>query len=389
MPKTDDRLPFVLYVVWHPDCNMAEKVAPQILHHFGTARYRNIVGGAGVSVLFRSVSAPGEDLPMPIDWSNAEATATVVLIDRTLAGSDLWTQYIKSLVEEAESRGLGTRVFPVLMEGDARDISFDVQLLRWDRWEGSIADRQQQLFRELSYEFSRMLRHRLAQGIGSGENDLRLYRENIQVFLSHSKHDKHGEPVAKGIRDWLHDNSGLSSFLDVYDIPAGLSSSAVIFDSIRDGIMLAVYTDSYSSREWCRREVIEAKRRNIPMLVIDCLQTIDIRSFPYLGNVPVVRVNPEGMEQVDQVAGLLLDELFKHLLWRCRVEKFRQLYPKVLFIARPPELMTLATILDNDSGGERSIVYPDPPISLEEAQLFSNVAPNMKLSILKDWLMED
>ena len=389
MPKADDRLPFVLYVIWHPDCVLAERVATQILHHFGTDRYRNIVGGAGASVLFRSESAPGEDIPLPIDWDDAEATATVVLIDGALAGCDLWTQYMKSLVEEAESRGLNTRVFPVLMEGDSRDIGFDIQMLRWDRWTGSVAERQRQLFRELSYEFSRMLRHRLAQGIGSGENDLRRYREDIQVFLSHSKHDRHGEPVAKDVRGWLHDNSGLSSFLDVYDIPAGLSSSAVIFDSIRDGIMLAVYTDSYSSREWCRREVIEAKRRNIPMLVIDCLQTIDIRSFPYLGNVPVVRVDPEGMEQAGQVAGLLLDELFKHFLWRCRVEKFREPYPEVMFIARPPELMTLAAMLDNDSGGERSIVYPGPPIGMEEAQLFSNVAPDVKLNILTDWLMED
>ena len=133
--------------------------------------------------------------------------------------------------------------------------------------------------------------------------------------------------MAKAIRDWLHGNSSLSSFLDIYDIPAGLPFAAVMDHTIQIGMLLAIYTDSYSSRQWCRHEVMEAKRNNIPMLVVDCLETVDERALPYLGNVPVIRMNPDLRDRIEQVVGLLLDEVFKDFLWQCRVERLRQSHP--------------------------------------------------------------
>ncbi len=389
MLEATDRPPFVLYVVSHPGYVPEANVAELIRRHFGTDRYSNIVGGAGVSVLFRNANIPGSVTPLLIDWDEADATAAVILLNSALANDSAWMQYVRELIEEGESRGFSARVFPIAMEPDVLeglwDFPHDIQALRWDRWAGSDAEREQRLLRELTYEFSRMLRHRLAQGTGNGEDDLRRYRENIRVFLSHSKHDKQGEPVARSVRDWLHDNSALSSFLDVYDIPAGISSSAVIFDSIRDGVMVAIYTDSYSSREWCRHEVIEAKRRNIPMLVVDCLQTIDVRSFPYLGNVPVIRMDPESRDQIDQVAGLLLDEVFKDFLWRCRTERFRTSFPHTTFMTRSPELISLAALPDNAGGAERQIVYPDPPLSAEEVRLIADVRHDVHLRSFRQW----
>ena len=77
---------------------------------------------------------------------------------------------------------------------------------------------------ELAHGFSRMLRHYLEMdGLGEREGSLAAFRRKIQVFLSHSKHDPHGEPVADAMRDWLHQHSELASFMDVRDIPAGLS----------------------------------------------------------------------------------------------------------------------------------------------------------------------
>ena len=70
---------------------------------------------------------------------------------------------------------------------------------------------------------------------------------------------------------------------------AGVRFDAVIEDAIRHGVLVAIYTDSYSSREWCRREAILAKRHGVPMLVIDCLQDKDDRAFPYLWNKPSPR----------------------------------------------------------------------------------------------------
>ena len=380
--------PFTLYVIWHPGYADGERIAAYLRQHFGTDRYRNIVGGAGVTVLFRNTSAPDSATPLPVDWNETETTAVVVLLDNTLANDPTWARYIRDLAGEAEKKGFDTRVFPVAMEVGSLDIGLNIQALRWDRWKGSHLEREQRLCRDLTYEFSRMLRHRLGQHTDDG-SDLQRYRQNIQVFLSHSKHDDHGEVVARAVREWLHNNSALSSFLDVHDIPAGLSVSSVIDDSIQDEAMVTVYTDSYSSREWCRHEVIEAKRRNVPMVVVNCLQTVDERAFPYLGNVPSIRMNPDNRDRIDQIASLLLDELFKDFLWRQRIEGFRGSHPQVMFTARPPELILLSNLMDNAGHGERTLVYPGPPLGLEEIRLFADIVPGVRLYTLADWLTED
>ena len=382
------RPPFMLYVVWHPSYTKGVSIAEGLRRHFGADRYRNITGGVGVTTLFRNTNAPGQAMPLPVDWDDAVTTAVVVMIDNSLKNDSAWTQYVRDLVAEAEIKGLDGRVFPVAMEADVLDISLNVQALLWERWKGRNDEREQQLRRELSYAFSRMLRHHLERQTGD-ENRIRAYRQNIQVFLSHSKHDEHGESVAVSFRDWLHNNSALSSFLDVYDIPPGLSFSSVMDDSIQDNAMVSIYTDSYSSREWCRHEVIQAKRMNVPMLVVDCLQTVDERSFPYLGNVPVIRMDPCRKDRIDLVVSRLLDEIFKGFLWRQRTEGLRESNPHVMFTARPPEFVSISNLSHSTREDERPIVYPGPPLGLEEARLLTSIVPSVRLYTLADWLVED
>ena len=378
--------PFILYVAWHPGYVKGAAIAERLHHHYGSHRYRNIVGGAGVTVLFRSTNAPGSATPLPIEWGEADATAVVLLVDDMLASDPDWVQYIHGLVGEAEAKGFGARVFPVAMATGVLNIGLDVQALRWDHWVGSDDEREQQLLREITCEFSRMLRHQLGQLQHPDTPDaLGTYLKNVRVFLSHSKHDEHGTPVAEAIRDWLHGNSSLSSFLDVYDIPAGLTFAAVMDHTIQSGVLLAIRTDTYSSRQWCRHEVIEAKRYNIPMLVVDCLETVDERALPYLGNVPVIRMNPNLRNRIEQVAGLLLDEVFKDFLWRCRVERLRQSHPQVLFMARPPEMISLSSLPHSTGERERLIVYPDPPLSTEESCLLSDLVSGLHLYSLIQW----
>ena len=241
--------------------------------------------------------------------------------------------------------------------------------------------------------------------------DLERYLENVQVFLSHSKHDHDGdgERIARDIRDWLHQSSGLSSFFDVLDIPAGTQFQEVLELHVKRSALLAVHTDSYSSREWCRREIIQAKRYNVPMIVVNCVRDVDERGFPYMGNVPYVRLDP-GKEdpnktsRIERVIGCLLDEVFKDFLWRCRTELADGDNRNVLFMARPPELISLANIEQGFLESPESlsladsttpldiedpmIVYPDPPLGAEEEQLFEKIAPHVRLRNLTRWLTE-
>lgn len=387
----DPTRPFlVLYVVWHPNFAKGEEIAEALREHFRRKLYENVAGGTGLSVIYRFAAAPGSLAPLPIDLSEAETTAVVVLADGNLATDAAWTEYTRELVHRTERAGLSARVFPVAIDvGVLNELGLDEQALRWDRWTGSFEQRCRALIGELAYEFCRMLRHYLEHMKRPAEDEaaLQAYLKKVQIFLSHSKHDRDGEQIAYAIRDQLHAGHGLSSFFDVHDIPAGLRFNTVLLHQVRVSAMVAIHTDSYSSREWCRRELIEAKRSNVPLVVANCISDLDERGFPYMGNVPIVRLEPGGADRIGFVIGRLLDEVLKDFLWRCRVELARgSADPSVVFMPRPPELISLACLPPATDVPEPMIVYPDPPLSAEEERLFAEIAPRVQLRSLTEWL---
>jgi hypothetical protein len=376
--------------VWHPAFDAGEVIAEGLRKHFRRELYENISGGTGLSVLFRSVVAPGLDAPLSIDLDEAHATAIVVLADNHLTSDAAWLQYVHTLVDQTETAGLNTRVFPVAIQQAAlQALAVAEQAIRWDRWTEAEQDRLQHLIRELAYQFSRMLRHYLESLQHPNESDeaLEAYLKKVQIFLSHSKHDDEGVAVAQSIRDTLHASNGLDSFFDVHDIPAGLRFNKVLLQRVRTSAMVAIHTDSYSSREWCRLELIEAKRWNVPLVIANCLKEMDERGFPYMGNVPVVRLNSNGVDRINVVIGRLLDEVLKDFLWRCRVQLSLELAGQaVMFVPRPPELIMLASLPRADIAPSPLIVYPDPPLSAEEERLFESIAPHVQLRSHTEWL---
>lgn len=380
----------VLYIIWHPAFADGRRIADALREHFRRKLYENIAGGTGLSVIYRYACLPGASTPLPIDFNESETTAVVVIADQNLAADTGWTGYVRGLVDQTEMSGLATRVFPVAIESGALEsLGVEVQALRWDLWPDSLEDRRQRLISELTYEFCRMLRHYLEHLKRPDEDDdaLEAYLKKVQIFLSHSKHDEDGVKIAKAIRSRLHERHGLASFFDVNDIPAGLRFNKVLLQQVRVSAIVAIYTDSYSSREWCRREVIEAKRWNVPFVVANSITNIDERSFPYLGNVPVVRLEETSLAQIDLVIGRLLDEVLKDFLWRCRVELARGVADSdVIFLPRPPELISLACLPSAADVLEPLIVYPDPPLSAEEERLFAEIAPRVQLRSLTEWL---
>jgi hypothetical protein len=220
------------------------------------------------------------------------------------------------------------------------------------------------------------------------EEELERYLRKVEVFLSHSKHDDNGERVARLIRDRLYGGTeGMGSFFDVHDIPAGLRFNKVILQKVKTSAVVAIHSDSYSSREWCRREIIEAKRANVPLVVADCLGDRDERSFPYMGNVPVVRLDPDSVDRLDHVIARLLDEVLKDFLWHCRVALIDTGLGDTVFLPRPPELISLAGP-GVPGNAAATLVYPDPPIGAEEQQLFEVVAPKIRLRSMNEWIAE-
>lgn len=382
---------FVLYVIWSPSCRGGRDIAESLRRHFSGDLYQSVGGGRRVSVLYRSEPVPGRGTPLPIDWDDAQETAVVVLSDATLVDEPDWVAYVEDIAAQADTQGLPARFFPVAMDHRGLGgLKLDRQALRWDHWAGSDGDREARLTRDLTHEFCRMLRHRREppQAGRATEAVLGGYLENVRVFISHSKHDDDGETVALGVRDWIHEHSPLDSFFDVADLPPGLPFADVLLERIGSGAVLAVHTDSYSSREWCRREVLEAKRRRVPMVVVDCVRHEDRRSMPYLGNVPVVRMEPGQADRIGAVAGRLLDEVFRGWLWDIRIAPYAADAAEVLFTVRPPELTDLAALPADGDERAGTIVHPEPGLSADEERLFSAIAPTVRVRTLRQWLEE-
>ncbi len=390
LPKSDSIRPLLaIYIVWHPSFEQGESIAKLLYGHFRRDHYKNIAGGVGLSILYRSTPAPGAKVPLSIDFDEAQTTAVIILSEQHIVNDPEWKRYAQKLADLAEPKGLGSRVFPVEMDEYGLKIGLKQQALRWNNWRSLKPEiKQQRLISDLTHQFCLMLRHYLEHMKPPVDNNEELihYLCKVKVFLSHSKHDKDGERIARAIRDHIHEKHNLESFFDVYNIPPGLPFDRVLLSKVGVSAFIAIYTDSYSSREWCRKEVIEAKRCRVPLVVANCINNLDERNFPYMGNVPVARMNPKPIkeERIDFVIGCLFDEVLKDYLWRCRIKPVKG-EPGVAFLSRPPELISLVGL--NNSGGTRTnlIVYPDPPLGAEEERLFEELAPGIRLRSMLEW----
>ncbi|MFH1865799.1 MAG: TIR domain-containing protein, partial [Candidatus Eisenbacteria bacterium] len=178
----------------------------------------------------------------------------------------------------------------------------------------------------------------------------------LTIFLSHTKLDLEVEPrVVKSLLSHLTANQPQKTWFDSGDIEVGSRFAKEIEGGVEDAALLAILTDSYSSRSWCRREVLLAKHYQRPVVVVDAVQEREVRSFPYLGNVPVVRWKGDAQEVID----LLLREALRQAYAAESLEKRKQAGDAVL--PAGPELLTLV-----HRKPDQVVLYPDPPLGAEE-----------------------
>lgn len=382
--------PFLtIYVAWHPALAEGQQIARALFEHYRRNLYQNVAGGSGIPVMYRSAAPAGTTVPMDIDLASAETSAVILLIDKNWTESAEWVEWGKRHSDAADGLGLRAFIFPVAIDQSGiKEGVVPEQAVRWDQWAGEKEQvKRRRMFTALSYEFCRMLRHyleRLARPSVS-DDDLENFLKRVQVFVSHSKHDDHGVRIAKEFRRFVQDG-GYDAFFDVFDIPIGQRFDRVLLLKVRTSAVIAIHTDSYSSREWCRKEMIQAKLYDVPVVVADCIDDIDERGFPYMANVPIVRMDPAKMDRIDVIVGRLIDEVLKDFLWRCRVKVFEAgAGANVAFSPRPPELIILTALKDKLPARE-VLVYPDPPIGAEELDLFAKAAPNIRLLSATEFL---
>lgn len=189
-----------------------------------------------------------------------------------------------------------------------------------------------------------------------------------KVFISHAKKD--GESIAKNLQHYITTETKLDSFFDAHNIQESTEWKNEIEENIKDSIVLVYYTDLYSTRLWCRKEILFAKKYDRPIVVVNLLKKREERSFPYMANVPIIKIKKFSNKNYLLILKSLLVETVRYYYHHNILEEFvavNKLEKNFTTIAFTPELLTL--INKNDC---ENFIYPDPPIGIEEIEVLNS-----------------
>lgn len=194
-------------------------------------------------------------------------------------------------------------------------------------------------------------------------------RSSITIFLSHSKVDNIGKHHAEKMKQFI-DNTNMNRFFDANEISPGFQFDQEIEKHIQDSTLLAIESDSYSSRYWCQREILIAKQHNRPVIVVNCLHDFEDRIFPAASNVPCVHISstvPICERDILRILSAAIIETIRYSYSMQCLEAYRNagwIDDNCELTARPPEIRQALNIKKNSN---KKICYPEPPIYSIEA----------------------
>ncbi len=351
--------PFLVHIVFHPQSDAARELA--------RSAHRVLNGDPvvpGLRIPTRFTAEDTTNLP-PIGGgclNDAEKVFVLVLADDKLnieykgnlpEGRKDWGAWIADLYEACEQNP-HHRCVPFQLSEFAWPLDDRLRGVNFPRvWRVKEVDRAAWMEQRLVIELVRFLQ-------GEEAADVDNPSAPLQAFVSHAKIDLNTEPkVVEQLKFFLTQDKPVDAWFDSGDIEGGSRFAEKIEEGVRNSVLLSVLTDAYGSREWCRKEVLLAKTHKRPVVVIDALQNHEVRSFPYMGNVPVLRWADD-----PQVAlHLLFKETLRQLHARLVLEQQREDDEEVL--TSTPEL----SVVVGHKG--KKFLYPDPPLGQEELDLIA------------------
>jgi hypothetical protein len=341
------KISLLCHIVFHPDSDEARKLAQRI---HSALNDDAAVPGLRIPTVF--CAEDGKYQPPPSqNLDEAERSFVIILADDEMNADDEWCAFAADLWWQCnKSRH---QCLPIQLAADAWPLHERLENVNFVR---AFFMRKETIepyiVRRIIIELSRYL-----HGDSLGEE------APTRLFISHTKMDLDKPPqVVKYLIEYLNLTQPIKTWFDSGDIAGGSVFADQISKGIEDASLLCVLTDNYASREWCKKEILLAKAEQRPAVVIDALGNQEIRSFPYIGNLPVIRWNGN----VEPAIDLLLKETLRHLYDGINLAHWAQ--PGDALFTRAPELVTVAGI-DPDS----MVLYPDPPLGMEEINTLNKI----------------
>lgn len=359
------RYPLNIYILWHPSFIEGKKYADSFFSFFCRKVNEPLTRGIGIPVFFRT-----GDCPIPINFDVSEHTAIILLVNDDMVIDNNWSEYTNELVNQVKKDNKNI-IYPIAFTTNAYKFNDQLKPMNYIRIYEQNDDteiRIKFILRRIAHELCRLLygKETVAESHMSEDK-----HPALKLFISHAKED--GVEFAKNLSDFMQTETELKSFYDANDIPIGYEFSEIIEANIQKSVLLVVHSDKYSSREWCRKEVILAKKYNRPIIVINLYKEGEDRSFPYMANLKNLRIDFQN-ENLELIYNNILLMTLEETL-RFKYQKMFLFYLNKTFgikvgneaiLSRPPELFSLLFLKDLK---EKYILYPDPPLGDEELEI--------------------
>lgn len=378
--------PLHLHLLAHPKSDSANQLASELMSRFVEPPAS---GGLRIPVFF--CPDKGDDQPPELNVDGglnldaAQHTIVAVLADarmlRTVSSGtgDAWKSFVRHAIKLTPLNESPHHVLPIAIESEGFQLSDSLHILPATLKDDVTQAEKDRRSAEISFHIAARAIQLLEHGKVPAVAPDRM-KAPVTIFLSHAKADLdskyYDDPVRKTRA--LLDEFPVEQWYDAQQIATNQDFAYAIAAGIRDcSVMLAFQTDQYSTRPWCRREVLTAKQLGAHLLVVDALKSGEARSFPYGGNVPTVRWGFGDDSDVDALKVIdraVLEALrFKHN--RLVLEALAE--PSEIVLPVPPEALTLANECP-DLETEKNFLYPDPPLGREELQVLQSLRPNAR-----------
>jgi len=383
--------PLGIYVFWHKDFrqNEDEKIA------FGGHEYARFIysgfcrdidnplsRGVGIPVYYRS-ELLAENTFQEIPFHESERNAVIILAESNMANDSTYRAFIQELISR---RDPNTRVLFFTLDKHGSKVSPDqderlfttLHNLEGRTDQDTFTKRSDKLHSSLLPELTRLLFDERPSFLSSTE-DYEKHRPPGQLFISYARKD--GEKQATELHDYIVGKTKIDTFLDVRSIQLEEQIGSRIKDALnRNTALIVIQTDEYANREWCREEVITAKTKGVPVIVVNALKQGEKRSFPYLGNAPTIPWDGNCQRILDMAMVQILQRRFANMSNDLEMESYEFLRNfHCTSLGHSPELFDFVTIRRNQHTKKPALaIYPDPPIGLVEIGLLREIEPGIQ-----------
>lgn len=372
--------PLSVYIVSHPDYADGKHIADFLYTLLCRDINNPLVRTIGIPVYFRNTNESSNNKPIKIEFDESEFTAVIALVSDEFVCDTDYAEYLDKIHEQCMLDPSCRRVYPIAISKSAFNVSQKMSHVNFIRLEKqsfcsndtklqlSICD---QIKIPILHELCRLLKNMIK---ATDETDSLVNSPPVKLFISHSKRDSLHE--ATQFRDYINSQTQLKTFFDATDIGFGTNFGEEIKKSVKESALVVFQSDSYSEREWCRTEVLEAKKYGCPLVIVNAIQNGEKRAFPYLGNYPSIRYKNNFLDIIALTLEQVLFNIYSEMNLKSLASMYGILNHEIL--TTPPELFNFFQLKkqSQNKADKRLVIYPDPPLGTEEMEILNQVDDN-------------